>query len=100
MQNSSTMLCYKENEMNDIGLLNAHSSEREPEDRGLAVHDGTALKQKAGHPNSVISLGHSGQKDKEAPMPPVALAPLMHTRNEYGFDEILHLVVGCLMGGF
>lgn len=32
--------------------------------------------------NSIISVGHSSQRDKEAPLPPAALAPLMHSEIE------------------
>lgn len=81
MQSSSTMLCCNENE---VGLLNGGSSERASEDSGLAVHEGIALKQKPANWSPMISVGHSSRKDNEAPMPPPALAPLMHTRNEYG----------------
>ncbi|KAI5083190.1 hypothetical protein GOP47_0002933 [Adiantum capillus-veneris] len=58
-------------------------STRAVENRSLAVHDDAfSFKHERFHLNSMISVGHSSERDREAPMPPVALAPLMHTEIE------------------
>lgn len=81
-QHRSSLLSSSESETSSRVLLNSDSLKMaEPsavQDFGLVVPNGIA-KRDATQLNSLISTGHSSQRDKEAPMPPVALAPLMHS---------------------
>ncbi|MCO5597705.1 hypothetical protein L7F22_051786 [Adiantum nelumboides] len=80
--NPSIILNNEENRGNDSSAQTSDPSTRELENRSLAVCNDCSIKHDQIHLNSMISVGHSTERDKEAPMPPVALAPLMHAEIE------------------
>ncbi|MCO5558191.1 hypothetical protein L7F22_011770 [Adiantum nelumboides] len=81
-ENPSIILNNEKNKGNDSSAQISDPSTRELENRSLAVRNDCSIKHDQIHLNSMISVGHSSERDKEAPMPPVALAPLMHAEIE------------------
>lgn len=81
-ENPSNMLPYEEKEKDDSSSLHGDPSTRALQENGLTARDDIAFRREQIQLNSMISVGHSSERDEEAPMPPVALAPLMHSEIE------------------